>query len=60
MAEEMDAKFRSPEAYELARLALEQLESQRVWPTPVNYELWSHIIAEPSGPLALLASSVAL
>ena len=52
MAEEMDAKFRSPEAYELARLALEQLESQRVWPTPVNYELWSHIIAEPSGPLA--------
>jgi len=52
MAEEMDAKFRSPEAYELARLALEQLETQRVWPTPINYELWSHIIAEPNGPLA--------
>lgn len=53
MAEEMDAKFRSPEAYELARLALDQLESQRVWPTPINYELWSHVIAEPNGPLAL-------
>lgn len=52
MAEDMDARFRSPEAYELARLALEQLETQRVWPTPVNYELWSHIIAEPNGPLA--------
>lgn len=48
MAEDIDSKFRSPEAYELARLALEQLESQRVWPTPVNYELWSHVIAEPN------------
>ncbi|AWM77577.1 diguanylate cyclase [Phenylobacterium parvum] len=52
MAEDIDSRFRSPEAYELARLALEQLESQRVWPTPVNYELWSHVIAEPNGPLA--------
>lgn len=47
-----DAKFRSPEAYELARLALEQLEHQRVWPTPLNYELWSQVISEPDGPLA--------
>ena len=52
MAEDIDSRFRSPEAYELARMALEQLESIRVWPTPVNYELWSHVIAEPNGPLA--------
>lgn len=52
MAEDIEARFRSPEAYELARLALEHLESQRIWPTPVNYELWSYIIAEPNGALA--------
>lgn len=52
MAEDLDSKFRSPEAYELARLALERLETHRVWPTPVNYELWSQVIAEPNGPLA--------
>jgi len=52
MAEDLDSRFRSPEAYELARMALERLESHRVWPTPINYELWSHVIADPNGHLA--------
>lgn len=52
MAEKTDAKFRSQGAYALARLTVKQLEEQRVWPTPINYELWSQVISEPNGPLA--------
>ncbi|MFM8821359.1 MAG: diguanylate cyclase [Phenylobacterium sp.] len=48
----MDSKFRSPGAYDLARFALERLEALRIWPTPLNYELWSHVLADPDSPLA--------
>ena len=52
MPEDMDSKFRSPGAYDLARFALERLEALRIWPTPLNYELWSHVLADPDSPLA--------
>lgn len=52
MTEDIGAKFRSPEAYELARLAVEHLEGLGVWPTPLNYELWSYAISEPGSALA--------
>ena len=52
MAEDFEARFRSPEAYSLARSALQQLEDQRVWPTPINYELWAWVATDPDGPLA--------
>ena len=52
MAEDFEARFRSPEAYSLARSALELLEGERVWPTPINYEIWAYVTAEPDSPLA--------
>jgi diguanylate cyclase len=52
MAEDFEARLRSPESYALARSALEQLEGQRVWPTPINYEIWAYVTADPDSPLA--------
>ena len=52
MPDTMEAQVRTPDAYGLARRALESLEAHRVWPTPLNYELWLHMLAEPDGPLA--------
>ena len=52
MADIMEARVRAPEAYALAREALDSMERHRVWPTPLNYELWLHMLAEPDGPLA--------
>ena len=52
MAQDMDAQVRAPDAYALARQALQSMEQHRVWPTPLNYELWLHMLADPEGPLA--------
>ena len=52
MAEDLESRLRSPEAYALARQALEQLEGQRVWPTPLNYEIWAYVLTAPDSPLA--------
>jgi diguanylate cyclase len=53
MSEDIDAAVRSPEAYTLARSALDDMERRGIWPTPLNYELWLHFVAYPAGPLAL-------
>jgi len=29
------------------------MERDQVWPTPLNYEIWMHAVANPDGPLAL-------
>jgi diguanylate cyclase len=52
MSAEVEIKLRAPESYELARETLAQMESHKVWPTSTNYELWTHLVADPSGPLA--------
>lgn len=52
MASDIDTKLRAPEAYPLARKALEAMEKNKVWPTPQNFELWTHYVCDPSGPLA--------
>jgi len=52
MSEDIDAAVRSPEAYDLARTALEDMERRGIWPTPLNYELWLHFVAHPSSLLA--------
>ncbi len=52
MPDGMEAQVRAPDAYGLARRAVESMERHRVWPTPLNYELWLHMLAEPDGPLA--------
>jgi diguanylate cyclase len=48
----IDLLLRSPNAYDLAAHALAEMRRCKVWPTPLNFELWIQIVAEPSGPLA--------
>ena len=52
MSAEVEIKLRAPEAYDLAREALVQMERHKVWPTSTNYELWTHFVADPTGALA--------
>ena len=52
MSEDIEATVRGPEAYTLARNALEDMERRGIWPTPLNYELWLHFVAYPTGALA--------
>jgi diguanylate cyclase len=53
MLDDIEAMVRGPAAYTLARNALEDMERRRIWPTPLNYELWLHLVAHPAGLLAL-------
>ncbi len=53
MAGEVDLTLRGPRGYEVARAAIEMMERAKVWPTALNFELWLHLVADPSGPLAL-------
>ncbi len=52
MSGDLDVTLRGPKAYEVARAALESMEQAKVWPTALNFELWLHMVADPSGPLA--------
>jgi diguanylate cyclase len=52
MSAELDALLRRPYAYALAREALQEMESHQVWPTPLNFELWLHYVADKNTPLA--------
>ena len=52
MAADIETKLRAPEAYALARKTLEAMEKNKVWPTPQNFELWTHYVCDPTGQLA--------
>ena len=52
MSDDLNVSVRGPEAYALGRGALDSMEAHAVWPTPLNYELWLHYLAEPEGGLA--------
>jgi diguanylate cyclase len=49
---EFETALRGPDAYRLARKALEAMVQHKVWPTPQNYELWLFYVANPKCPLA--------
>jgi len=51
MTAEVETTLRGPQAYQLAREALEQMEALKVWPTPLNFELWLHYLGDPKGEL---------
>ncbi len=51
MAGEIESTLRGPQAYELARKAMDAMERHGIWPTPLNFELWVHYVGEPEGPL---------
>jgi diguanylate cyclase len=53
MPGEVDLTLRGPRGYEVARAAIEMMERAKVWPTALNFELWLHLVADPSGALAL-------
>jgi diguanylate cyclase len=52
MADQVETALRSPQAFGLARQAIEDMERRGVWPTPLNYELWIHVLGDPAGELA--------
>src|SRR5690606_38405196 len=51
MTEAVETRLRGPEAYTLARRALESMETAAVWPTPINFELWLQYLGDPEGAL---------
>ena len=51
MSDDLNVSVRGPDAYALGRQALASMETHAVWPTPLNYELWLHYLAEPEGAL---------
>jgi len=58
MSKDLDSILRSPKAYEWARKAIDAMESNRVWPTALNFELWMHYVAAKDGDVATEISSV--
>lgn len=51
MSTQVETTLRSPEAFILARCAMDEMERAGVWPTPLNFELWLHYLGDPEGPL---------
>ncbi len=51
MSSEVESTLRGPEAFSLARRAMEAMEVAGVWPTPLNYELWLHYVGNPESAL---------
>jgi diguanylate cyclase len=52
MTADVDSILRGMQAYQLGQAALAAMERDQIWPTPVNYELWMHAVANPDAPLA--------
>jgi diguanylate cyclase len=49
---DVETTLRGPEAYKIARRAIDLMERHQVWPTALNFELWTHYVADPEGALA--------
>ena len=58
MPSDIDPILRSPKAYLLARKALDAMETHRVWPTALNFELWMHYVAVKDSEVAVKIQSV--
>jgi diguanylate cyclase len=52
MTAKVETTLRGPQAYGLARKVVDQMEAAGVWPTPLNFELWTHALGQPEGALA--------
>jgi len=44
---DVDTVIRGAGSYGLAMRALEAMEAAKVWPTPLNYELWLYVVTDP-------------
>ena len=49
---EFENSLRGPDAYRVARKALDAMVHHKVWPTPQNYELWLFYAGNPESTLA--------
>ena len=52
MSGDVDTTLRGPQAFELSRRVMDDLERRGMAPTPVNYELWTHYLGHPGCALA--------
>jgi diguanylate cyclase len=52
MSAEVESALRGPQAYDLARRVIQDMERRQIWPTALNYELWLHFVGNPEGALA--------
>jgi diguanylate cyclase len=52
MSAEIEISLRGPQAYDLSRRAIAAMEKHKVWPTALNFELWTYYVAGDGGPLA--------
>jgi diguanylate cyclase len=52
VAANLETSLRGPGAYDLAASALAEMQRLKVWPTPINFEIWLRIAADPTGALA--------
>lgn len=53
MTAKVETTLRGPQAYGLARRVVDEMEGAGVWPTPINFELWTHALGDPEGALAV-------
>jgi diguanylate cyclase len=51
MSGDVEILLRGPSAYAVARRAMDEMERYGVWPTALNFELWTHFIAAPDSAL---------
>jgi diguanylate cyclase len=58
MSTELDSILRSPKAYQWARKAIEAMETHKVWPTALNFELWLHYVAAKDSEVAAEINTV--
>jgi diguanylate cyclase len=52
MPGDVEITLRGPSAFGVARAAVDRMEAAKVWPTALNFELWTHLVADPEGALA--------
>jgi diguanylate cyclase len=52
MSGEVETAVRGPQSYKIARAAIDLMEAAKIWPTALNFELWLHLVIDPTGPLA--------
>jgi diguanylate cyclase len=52
MSVDVETILRGPQAYDVARASLDLMQTHLVWPTPLNFEIWNHFVADPEGALA--------
>lgn len=51
MSGDVEVLLRGPTAFAVARKAMDEMERHNVWPTPLNFELWTHFVAAPESEL---------